>query len=350
MQNRINEYTLLRVYLSFMIIASLFLLGSIVRAEETAGVSLLEVTLEANEYSTSDKDIRFKPEVGKEYNFISKISNTGSETIEVKVFPSIAISNNGSIDYVEETPNNLNETYNLQNYVKIYLGKEEITGKTIDINANESTQVRISIKIPTEIQGEVLGGINFAQVLDTQKNENSVDVIQVYQKVVNVRLKMTEFGEKKANTYDEFSFSATKDMTNLDYYLVNNNPFLHYADKGSYKLYNPKEEIISEGEFSTNEVVLTSLSKTRLSVSLKDGTEIIDGNYKFVTIVDNVEQTYEFNYTKKNLEEFAEKNKDKNNVVVNVEGKSSSFTKMFLAFIIIANVLGLLIYFVKRKE
>lgn len=348
MLNRKNKYTLFSVYLAF----SLFFLltTSIVRAEETSGMPLLEVTLNDNMYSNSGKDIRFTPEVGKEYEFVATITNSGDKAIGVKVFPSVAISNVRAIEYLEESANLMDEVYDLGNYVKVYLGEEEITGKTIEVEARESKSVRIILKIPTKIQGEILGGINFAQVLETKNNEDSVDFIQVYQKVINVRLKMSEFEEKKPNSYDDFDFSSTKETTSLDYYILNNNPFLRFSDKGEYQLINPNNEVISEGEFLTNEVVLTPFTKTKLSVPLNDYVEIIEGLYKFVTFVDDEEKTYEFKFTKEELKDFAEENKTKNNVTVNIEGESNSTILLFLIFIVVTSGLGLLIYFIKKRN
>jgi hypothetical protein len=64
-----------------------------------------------------------------------------------------------------------------------------------------------------------------------------------------------------------------------------------------------------------------------------------------MTLVNDEDATYNFTDSKENLEEFTEKNK----VVTKVEDKSTTSLTMFLVFIIVANVLGLLIYFVKRK-
>ena len=93
------------------------------------------------------------------------------------------------------------------------------------------------------------------------------------------------------------------------------------------------------------DIGIASESKLKLSVPLNDCTEIIKGNYKFMTLVNDEDATYNFMDSKENLEEFTEKNK----VVTKVEGKSAISLTMFLVFIIVANVLGLLIYFVKRK-
>lgn len=280
-------------------------------------ISTLKTELKANDISNTTEDIQFSPKVGEEYTFTVTTTNFGSEPIDVSVFPSIAVSTSVSIDYVKKTDNLLNEDYDLTNYVSLTASNEEFEDGIIRLEANESKDVHITINANKELNGEVIGGINFSQVIGYQENEDSVNVQQVYQKVFVVRLKMHEAtNDNKAQLYGDFEFNNTQNKTSLTYYNYNNNSLVSYAEGEAYKVINPDNIVIAEGELEKDTVVLTPYTKTQLSVPLLDGAELVSGDYQFIIINDNREKVTTFNYFEDKVEELAKKVDSSSNSIV----------------------------------
>ncbi len=89
--------------------------------------------------------------------------------------------------YVAETNNLLNKDYDLKKYVKLLPIEGKLEDGLLKIDAKQSKKIKIIINVNKKIIGEVLGGINFSQAIGLQENKDSVNVQQVYQKVIVVR-------------------------------------------------------------------------------------------------------------------------------------------------------------------
>lgn len=333
MMNLFKKRTHSFIRVCLLLLISLMGIGvtnNYVHAEEQ-NTSSLKVEIQPNDISTTTDDIRFSPEVNKEYYFTATITNIGNKPIDVSIFPSIGISTSNAITYEKATDNLLNPDYDLTSYVKVIPLDEKLEGGILKLEANQSKDVQIVVNVNKELKGEILGGVNFSQVISKQENKDSVDIVQVYQKVIVVRLKMNDLTVEKDQTYDNFKFTSSSDATLLSYYLSNNNPEVAYAENGAYKVVNPDDNVIAKGEFEKNKVVLSPYTKTQLSVPLLDGAELVSGEYKFIINVSGKEKESKFTYSKEEVKDFVEKTSEKNNVTV----KSQNNTWLIVLLVVI---------------
>ena len=219
--------------------------------------------------------------------------------------------------YVAETNNLLNKDYDLKKYVKLLPIEGKLEDGLLKIDAKQSKKIKIIINVNKKIIGEVLGGINFSQAIGLQENKDSVNVQQVYQKVIVVRLKQNEWAQETKQIIGDFKFTITGNATTLSYYLYNKNPLVTYAEGGSYRVINPDQEIIAEGEIEQEKIVLSPYIKTMFEAPLLDKAELISGEYQFVLSDGEDETITYFNYTKEEIDQFIEETTDlSNNVTV----------------------------------
>ena len=219
--------------------------------------------------------------------------------------------------YVAETNNLLNKDYDLKKYVKLLPIEGKLEDGLLKIDAKQSKKIKIIINVNKKIIGEVLGGINFSQAIGLQENKDSVNVQQVYQKVIVVRLKQNEWAQETKQIIGDFKFTITGNATTLSYYLYNKNPLVTYAEGGSYRVINPDQEIIAEGEIEQEKIVLSPYIKTMFEAPLLDKAELMSGEYQFVLSDGEDETITYFNYTKEEIDQFIEETTDlSNNVTV----------------------------------
>ena len=219
--------------------------------------------------------------------------------------------------YVVETNNLLNNDYDLKKYVKLLPIEGKLEDGLLKIDAKQSKKIKIIINVNKKIIGEVLGGINFSQAIGLQENKDSVNVQQVYQKVIVVRLKQNEWAQETKQIIGDFKFTITGNATTLSYYLYNKNPLVTYAEGGSYRVINPDQEIIAEGEIEQEKIVLSPYIKTMFEAPLLDKAELMSGEYQFVLSDGEDETITYFNYTKEEIDQFIEETTDlSNNVTV----------------------------------
>ncbi|MBR8697648.1 hypothetical protein I8F93_07065 [Enterococcus gallinarum] len=211
----------------------------------------------------------------------------------------------------------LNKDYDLKKYVKLLPIEGKLEDGLLKIDAKQSKKIKIIINVNKKIIGEVLGGINFSQAIGLQENKDSVNVQQVYQKVIVVRLKQNEWAQETKQIIGDFKFTITGNATTLSYYLYNKNPLVTYAEGGSYRVINPDQEIIAEGEIEQEKIVLSPYIKTMFEAPLLDKAELMSGEYQFVLSDGEDETITYFNYTKEEIDQFIEETTDlSNNVTV----------------------------------
>lgn len=306
--SKVKTHPFIRVCLIMLILLlEIGIAGPSVHAAQRNG-SALKVTVQAGERSTSPTDIRFSPKVNKEYSFMVTVNNTSSKEINVAVFPSVGIATSGGITYVKSTKNLLNDKYALPKYTKITPIGDKLRNGALKLQAKQSKRLRVVINVTQDLQGELLGGINFAQTIGKRVNRRLINVVKVYQKVVVVRLRMRDLVKRKGLTYANFKFANAKGAALLSYDVLNNNPLVAYAESGSYQVLNPKGRVIAKGNLEKNKVVLTPVTRTQLNVPLLDGAKLIPGNYKFLVTSNGKHRVYKFTYTKKQLNNFVKKN------------------------------------------
>ncbi|MFR6670415.1 DUF916 domain-containing protein, partial [Enterococcus sp.] len=207
--------------------------------------------------------------------------------------------------------------YDLKKYVKLLPIEGKLEDGLLKIDAKQSKKIKIIINVNKKIIGEVLGGINFSQAIGLQENKDSVNVQQVYQKVIVVRLKQNEWAQETKQIIGDFKFTITGNATTLSYYLYNKNPLVTYAEGGSYRVINPDQEIIAEGEIEQEKIVLSPYIKTMFEAPLLDKAELMSGEYQFVLSDGEDETITYFNYTKEEIDQFIEETTDlSNNVTV----------------------------------
>ncbi|OIM96758.1 hypothetical protein BIY40_03115 [Pediococcus acidilactici] len=194
------------------------------------------------------------------------VNNTSSKEINVAVFPSVGIATSGGITYVKSTKNLLNDKYALPKYTKITPIGDKLRNGALKLQAKQSKRLRVVINVTQDLQGELLGGINFAQTIGKRVNRRLINVVKVYQKVVVVRLRMRDLVKRKGLTYANFKFTNAKSAALLSYDVLNNNPLVAYAESGSYQVLNPKGRVIAKGNLEKNKVVLTPVTRTQLNV------------------------------------------------------------------------------------
>ncbi|WP_242543205.1 DUF916 domain-containing protein [Candidatus Enterococcus mangumiae] len=344
----IKKYELFRVssIILVLFIGCLFYIQPVDASEENPASILVDV--QPKEYEISDSYIQFSPELNKNYEFTATITNIGDKDLDIAVFPSVALSTMGSVTYVENKENLLDKNYDLAKYVKIATENGELEDGKIKVEANQSETIIISLNITEELDGEVLGGVNFSQTLSEQSNEDSVDIVHVYEKVLLFHLKMNELNTEKEQTYDEFEFVNSQDAIKLDYYVLNNNPTVTFAENGPYKVINPNGEIISEGEIETRAIALTPMTKTKLNLPLVSDAELVSGEYQFIITVDGKEKITRFSYTKEALEQLIEQTNGSNHVVVN-QSSNIWVIGLLIIFSTLLIVISVILYLKYKK-
>lgn len=345
-----NKHTLLRVCLLLFIIPLLLIILPSKKGDaEDKATAALKTEIQTNSISNSPDRIQFSPEINKEYSFTIKVSNTGNTPIEVSIFSSLALPSGTTMTYVKTPDKSFNPDYNLTKYVTIKPLNATLENDLLKLEANQSTDIQIIIKVDKDLEGEILGGINFSQITGNQKNKNSVDIIQVHQKVTVVRLKMKELTNKKDQTYSDFNFTSSKETSSLNYVVSNNNPLISYAESGSYKVISPDNKVIAKGNLDKNKVVLSPYGKSQLSLPLLDKAELASGDYQFILTSNGKEKITKFTYSKDKINEFVNKTTSKNNVTV--QSQNNTWLIILLAIVsTLLVVIVLILYFKNRKS
>lgn len=338
----INVFSLIVV----LVIGSFFYIQE-VDASEDAEASIL-VDVHPKEYEYRDSYMQFTPELNNNYEFTATITNIGNKDLDVNVYSSAAISTMAGITYVENTENLMDKDYDFSKYVKITNDSGELKDGLIQVKANQSEDISIVVNLNKELDGEILGGLNFSQTLSEQKNEDSADIVHVYEKVVLFRLKMNELGSEKEQDYGEFEFINSQNSIVLSFSIINNNPIVEYAESGPYKVINPKGDIISEGEFDEDALTLTPVTKTKLNIPLVSDAELMSGEYQFIITVDGDDKITKFNYTKEELEEISKQAEDSNNVVVSQD--SNILVIVLLTTIVTLLVITIILLYRKQRK
>lgn len=323
----------------FCLFLGMFFYTESVAAEEQISSSF-DVSIQADDETSQVKDIQFAPQLNQEYRYTATVTNLENYAIEVSIFPSIAVSTWNSMTYVAETENLLNQDYDLKNYVKIQPQDGNFVDGFLQLDAKQSRDVQIIINVNRRIHGEVLGGINFSQVIGIQENKDSVDIQQVYQKVIVVRLKLNELAKGTKQTIGDFEFTITGDTKTLSYYLYNNDPLVTYAEGGTYRVINPNQEIIAEGKIESEQIVLSPYIKTLFNVPLLDGAELMSGEYQFIRSDGNDETTTYFHYTKEEVDQFIEEAADSSNTIT-VQSKANLWLVIALSLVSVLLILTL---------
>lgn len=338
----INVFSLIVV----LVIGSFFYIQEVDASEDTEASILVDV--HPKEYEYRDSYMQFTPELNNNYEFTATITNIGNKDLDVNVYSSVAISTMAGITYVENTENLINKDYDFSKYVKITNDSGELKDGIVQVKANQSEDISIVVNLNKELDGEILGGLNFTQTLSEQKNENSADIVHVYEKVVLFRLKMNELDSEKEQDYGEFEFINSQNSIVLSFSIFNNNPIVEYAESGPYKVINPKGDIISEGEFEEDVLTLTPVTKTKLSIPLVSDAELMSGEYQFIITVDGEDKITKFSYTKEELEEISKQAEDSNHVVVSQD--SNIWLIVLLMAIVTLLIVTIIMLYRKQKK
>lgn len=338
----VNVFSLIFV----LVIGSLFYIQEVVASEDTDASILVDV--HPKEYEYRDSYMQFTPELNNNYEFTATITNIDNKDLDVNVYPSVAISTMAGITYVENTENLMDKDYDFSKYVKITNDNGELKDGIVQVKANQSEDISVVFNLNKELDGEILGGLNFSQTLSEEKNENSADIVHVYEKVVLFRLKMNELDSEKEQDYGEFEFINSQNSIVLSFSIINNNPIVEYAESGPYKVINPKGDIISEGEFEEEVLTLTPVTKTKLNIPLVSDAELMSGEYQFIITVDGEEKITKFNYTKEELEEISKQAEDSNNVVVSQD--SNIWVIVLLTAIVALLIITIILLYRKQKK
>ncbi|PQF23115.1 WxL protein peptidoglycan domain-containing protein [Enterococcus mundtii] len=329
-----------------LLMGSFFYIQPVEASEEDTASILVDV--QPKEYEIRDSYMQFTPELDKNYEFTATITNIGDKDLDVTVYPSVAISTMGSVTYVENTEKLLDEKYDFSKYVKITNANGELEDGKIKVEAKQSETITILINVTEELDGEVLGGVNFSQTLSEESHEDAVDIVHVYEKVILFHLKMDELEVEKEQTYDGFEFVSSQDAIRLDYFIANNDPTVTFAESGPYKVINPNGEIISEGEIEENTIALTPMTKTKLNLPLVSDAELMFGEYQFILTVDGKEKVTKFNYTKEELEGLIEQTGGSNKIIVN-QGSNNWVIGLLLVFSALLIVTSVILYLKYKK-
>ena len=184
--------------------------------------------------------------------------------------------------------------------------------------------------------------------MSEQKNEDSADIVHVYEKVVLFRLKMNELDSEKEQHYGEFEFINSQNSIVLSFSIFNNNPIVEYAESGPYKVINPKGDTISEGEFDEDVLTLTPVTKTKLNIPLVSNAELMSGEYQFIITVDGEDKITKFNYTREDLEEISKQTDNSNHVVVSQD--SNIWLIVSLTAIVTLLIVTIIMLYRKQKK
>lgn len=329
-----------------LVIGNLFYIQDVIASEDTEASILVDIN--PKEYEYRDSYMQFTPKLNNNYEFTATITNIGNKDLDVNVYSSVAISTMAGITYVENTDNLMDKDYGFSKYVKITNDSSELKDGIIKVKANQSEDLSIIVNVNKELDGEILGGLNFSQTLSEQKNEDSADIVHVYEKVVLFRLKMNEMDSEKEQHYGEFEFINSQNSIVLSFSIFNNNPIVEYADSGPYKVINPKGDTISEGEFDEDVLTLTPVTKTKLNIPLVSNAELMSGEYQFIITVDGEDKITQFNYTREDLEEISKQTDNSNHVVVSQD--SNIWVIVLLTAIVTLLIVTIIMLYRKQKK
>ena len=337
----------LRVSVFFLILTIIANINiSIATANETTNT--LKLSLSDTEYETSRNTLTFPSDVDKKYTFEIKLENIGAgdSSIAVTPFSSTAISRESSILYTSNTENLLDDKYDFSNYVTIASDAIDEENQ-IEIAPNESVGVSITINVPDdiELEGTVMGGINFKQILGVQTAEDSISIASAYESIIFINLLFSEVEEIKDVVYEDFSFVALQDMANLQFYALNYNPILGNLNNALYELINPNGETIASGELADS-VLLTPLTKSRMQIPLIDNSELIEGEYRLTIETSRKAITTLFSYEKEDLDDFKKESIPTNTVTI----QSDNQLFIWIILILLAALTVAVIYIVKSKR
>ena len=308
--------------------------------------SNIDATLESNTISKSTSDIVFTPIVNTDYQFNITLSNSSNSKKVVKIFTSRGISKENHIEYTAQNIENLlNTDYDITKYINISSDNIDLS-KTITLDAKQSKIIHLKVRVPKNFEGEMLGGVNFSEILSETGN-NKVKTSQVYQKVIVVRLKGSKSNAIATQTYSDFKFVNSHDSLLLSYYNNNNSPQIIYADKGTYEVLNPKNEIIGKGKLD-DKAVLTPYTKTQMKVSLNRQLTLTKGKYTFITNVDNKKTEYSFTYGKQEVQDIIDHSSSE--VTINTDSDSRIIMILVLVLIVLVISLIILFYMFKKKQ
>lgn len=337
----------LRVSVFFLILTIIANINiSIATANETTNT--LKLSLSDTEYETSRNTITLPSDVDKKYTFEIKLENIGAgdSSIVVTPFASTAISRESSILYTSNTENLLDDKYDFSNYVTI--ASEAIDEENqIEIAPNESVGVSITINVPhdIELEGTVMGGINFKQILGVQTAEDSISIASAYESIIFINLIFSKYEDIQDIIYQDFSFVALQDTVNLQFYALNYNPILGNLNNALYELINPNGEIIASGELADS-VLLTPLTKSRMQIPLIDDSELIEGEYRLTIETTRKAITTTFSYEKEDLDNFKKENRPTNTANVHTNNQ----ILIWIIFVLIAALAAAVIYILKSKR
>lgn len=331
--------TPLNPWVCFLLTMLIFVTPIGVQAQESSNI--VEMTLVPNDISSADKSIIFDPVKGQVYEFSFELVNpSADEELMVSIFPSVALSNESAIQYTVQREDLLDINYDITQYIQLSLDSEE----PLVLEPLERKTIQAFIEIPEDdtLVGELLGGINFAQVVGFQENEDSINLESVLQQVVVVRLGLGGEFESQAFHFQDFAFTTFDNQPHLSLMLYNYNPQVRNSGNLQYQLISPKEEIIASSHLS-DDLVLTPVSRTHLRLPLEDGAEIISGTYQFIVGEGADEVIYEFEFTESELIDFVTQNEH------HAEIDSHRGNGPFMIAIILLVVNGIGIFLVLRK-
>ena len=217
----------------------------------------------------------------------------------------------------------------------------------IEIAPNESVGVSITINVPDdiELEGTVMGGINFKQILGVQTAEDSISIASAYESIIFINLIFSEYEDIQDIIYQDFSFIALQDTVNLQFYALNYNPILGNLNNALYELINPNGEIIASGELADS-VLLTPLTKSRMQIPLIDNSELIEGEYRLTIETTRKAITTLFSYEKEDLDDFKKESIPTNTVTI----QSDNQLFIWIILILLAALIVAVIYIVRSKR
>lgn len=308
---------------------------------DTEASSSIKVTLEDSPYLSTDGSIEFSPILNDTNNFFVNIKNIGDKPVSVSIFPSNPTMGNGTINYLRGSGGLLNKDYDLKKYVELIFNGAPFKSTTIKLEANQTKIIEIRIRINKTLKGEILGGINFEQVIGASEQKEKFKVIQLYQKVIVTRLSLDKFELKKEQTVKNISFYYGQNNLNLNFELSNNNPILSYINYNKYQLFNPKGNIIAQGVINDKKILLPPFTKNKINISLPKKVLLSKGKYKIILTGQNSQSINKFIYNPTNTQ------KPLNNHILkknSAKYASSLITYLIFAAIVITIPLNIIIH------
>lgn len=259
----------------------------------------------------------------------------------------MGISTTDFIEYTEKSSNLLNSKYDLSQYITLESEGVVLEDNILEIGAQEKKKVIVKIKIPEEMEGEMIGGINFSQVLEKDKNEGSIELVQTYEKVMVVHLDLNNYPNIKPQEYKNFEFIPNKEGVTFSYYNYNNNPRIVYSEGEKYKLINPDNQVISEGTFPKEKIVLTPFTKTKITLPLLENAELKAGEYQFVVTEDGKVILNKFTYNPEKINQLVKDSERTNQVTIESKNDSTLWIG-FIAVLAAIATTGTLVILSKR--